>query len=426
MYREFTLAKIASMLSGRTDRAVPELVRRVTVDSRQARPGDLFFALRGQRTDGHEHAADALQRGAVAAVVDRPLATGREILVPDTLFALGQLAENYRRQWPVTTIAITGTNGKTTVRDAVAAILSMEHRVLQAQGNYNSLIGLPLTVFNLRGDEEYLIVEMGTSAPGEIRRLCEIARPAIGVITNIGPGHLAGLGSIDGVRQEKLSLAAALPAGGLCLVGDGVGEVAREGVARFALDMLDRIEITERGSCFALRGHAYFTPLLGRANIDNCLAAISLTSMLGIGYAAQRSALASLRPGAGRLEPLVWDRLLVINDAYNANPVSMKNAIDFIAPLKRRKILVLGGMLELGARSRQLHQEIGAYAAARADLILTLGEDAQDYGGEHFSGVTELVRYLAGQITGNEVVLFKASRQFRFERLISTLARVVR
>ena len=426
MVREFTVARVAAIMGGKADRMEPELVRRVTVDSRDARPGDVFFALRGQYTDGHDHAADALRRGAIAAVVNRPLGTGHEIVVPDTLLALGRLAGHYRRQWPVTTIAITGTNGKTTVRDAVAAILSRGHRVLQARGNYNSLIGLPLTIFGLRGDEEYLVVEMGTNAPGEIRRLCDIARPDVGVITNIGPGHLAGLGSIEGVRQEKLSLAAALPAGGLCLVGEMVGEVARDNVARYACDMLERVEITECGSRFSYRGNVFFTPLLGRANLENCLAALALTSMMGIDYPLQRCAVASLRPAAGRLEPMRWDRLLVINDAYNANPASMKNAVDFIAQLPRRKILVLGDMLELGPSSRRLHEETGAYAAARGDLLVTLGDGAKYYGGEHFSSMDELVHYLARQITGDEVVLFKASRQLRFERLISALARVVR
>ncbi|MBE0433022.1 UDP-N-acetylmuramoyl-tripeptide--D-alanyl-D-alanine ligase [candidate division WOR-3 bacterium] len=426
MFREFTVERITRAMHGKTDLAVPELVRRVTIDSRETGPGDLFFALRGKRTDGHNHAADALRQGAVAAVVDRPLATGREIVVSDTLRALGELARCYRNHCPVRTIGITGTNGKTTVRNLVAAILSKEHRVLRAQGNYNSLIGLPLTIFGLQGNEDYLVVEMGTNAAGEIKRLCDIARPETGVITNIGPGHLEGLGSIEGVRKEKLSLVDSLPPNGLCLVGDGVGDLARDRVARFSMSMLERVELTEYGSHFSYQSKAYVTRLLGAANVGNCLAAILLTSMLGVTYPVQRAAVAELKPNAGRLEPLVWDRLLVINDTYNANPASMKTAIDFVGQLKRRKIIVLGDMLELGAQSRKLHEETGAYAAARADLFVTLGQEARYYHGEHFAGANELVRYLSGKIAGNEVVLFKASRALRFENHIRALARVVK
>lgn len=426
MFREFTVERITRAMNGKTDLAVPELVRRVTVDSRETGPGGLFFALRGRRTDGHNHAAEALRRGAVAAVVDRPLATGREIVVSDTLFALGELAGCYRKSVPLRTIGITGTNGKTTVRNLIAAILSKEYRVLRARGNYNSLIGLPLTIFGLQGDEDYLIVEMGTNTPGEIKRLCDIARPRIGVVTNIGPGHLEGLGTIEGVTKEKLSLVDSLPPDGLCLVGDGVGELGRDRVVRFSMSMLDRVELTECGSHFSYQGNAYFTPLLGAANVSNCLAAISLTSMLGVGCPVQRAALAELGPEAGRLEPLFWDRLLVINDTYNANPASVKTAIDFVGQLKRRRIVVLGDMLELGAQSRKLHEETGAYAAARADLFVTFGQEARYYGGEHFSGANELLRYLSGKIAGNEVVLFKASRALRFEKYVEALARVVR
>jgi UDP-N-acetylmuramoyl-tripeptide--D-alanyl-D-alanine ligase len=426
MFREFVLGEIASMVNGRMDIGVPELVRRVSINSQETMPGDLFFALKGQRTDGHKYVHEALRRGALAAVVERSQSAAREIVVSDSLFALGEFARHYRQYYNVKTIGITGTNGKTTVKNLLAAILSAEARVVYTQRNYNSLIGLPLTVLRLSGNEDYLVVEMGTSAPGEIRRLCEIARPDVGVITNIGPGHLEGLRSIDGIRKEKLSLIEALPAGSLALVGEGSGESLGDGVERFSMDMLEDIIITEQGSYFSYEGNVYSTRLLGAVNLYNCLAAIRLACMLGIGYPAQRAAVAEMGPEPGRMEPLVWDRLLIINDSYNANPISMKAAIDFVRHLKRRKILVLGDMLELGEKTRELHEQVGSYAADCADLLITFVEMAEHYNGRHFTDGNRLLTYLRENITGDEVVLFKASRLLRFEQYIKALARFMR
>lgn len=426
MFREFVLGEIARMTNGRMDKGVLELVRGVSINSHQTKPGDLFFALKGQQTDGHNYVGDALRQGAVAAVVERNQSTGREILVNDSLFSLGELARHYRKRYKMKTIGITGTNGKTTVKNLVAAILRTTGQVLHTQHNYNSLIGLPLTILRLRGDEDYLIVEMGTNSPGEIKRLCEIARPDVGVITNIGPGHLQGLQSLEGVRKEKLSLIDALPENGLSLVGEGAGELVRRGVERFSGDMLEDIAITEDGSYFSCQGNAYFTKLLGIGNVYNCLAAIRLTSLLGIDYGTQRTAVARLSPEPGRMEPLRWSRLLVINDTYNANPLSMRAAIDFTRRLKRRKVFVLGDMLELGEKTRKLHEEIGLHARDSADILLTFGEQAEYYKGQHFTDRNRLIRYLREHIAGDEVLLFKASRALHFENYIETLARFMK
>jgi UDP-N-acetylmuramoyl-tripeptide--D-alanyl-D-alanine ligase len=426
MFREFVLGEIARMIDGRTQTSTLELVRGVSIDSRQTKPGDLFFALKGQRTDGHNHLREALKHGALAAVVERSQSTAHEILVSDSLFSLGEFARHYRQRVRVKTIGITGTNGKTTVKNLVAAILGARGRVLSTQHNYNSLIGLPLTIIRLHGDEDYLVVEMGTSAPGEIKRLCDIALPDIGVITNVGPGHLDGLESIDGIRREKLSLIDALPQSGFSLVGEGVGESVRGESERFSMDMLEDIVMSEHGTCFSYGGNAYFTKLLGMGNVYNCLAAIRLTSMLGIGYPEQKAVLAQLPPESGRMEPLVWDRLLVINDTYNANPASMRMAIEFTRHLKRRKIYLLGDMLELGEKARELHEEVGKHARDSADLLITFGEKAEYYNGQHFTDSNRLLRYLIENIAGDEVVLFKASRALRFETYVTTLARLMR
>jgi UDP-N-acetylmuramoyl-tripeptide--D-alanyl-D-alanine ligase len=426
MFREFALREIAKMMDGRAHSLRTEMARGVSIDSRETMPGHVFFALKGEHVDGHSFVSEAMEKGAFAAVVERTQSAVDEILVSDTLFALGEFARHYRQHFRNTTICITGTNGKTTVKNLVAVILGRESHVLYTKRNYNSLIGLPLCIFMLTGDEDFLVLEMGTSTPGEIKRLCDIARPDIGLITNIGPGHLDGLESIDGVRNEKYALIEALPPGGFSLVGEGVGAPAGKSVARFSMDMLENLRLTEHGSYFAYQGNEYFTPLLGAANAYNCLAALCLTAMMGIGYVAQRSGLASVKPEPGRLEPMIWDRLLVLNDTYNANPKSMKSAIDFVGRLERRTICVLGDMLELGEQSRRLHEEVGSYARNSADLLVTLGRQSEYYGGKHFTSDNELLRYLKENVRGDEVILFKASRALHFERFVNGLSRLLR
>ena len=426
MFREFMLTDIVKMLNGQAQLAGQDLVRGVTIDSRNAKPGELFFALRGSRTDGHRYVEDALKQGVLAAVVEERQSMTGEILVLDSLFALGELARNYRSLFEVQTVGITGTNGKTTVKNLIASILKQKYRVLHTEKNYNSLIGLPLTVLNLSGDEDYLVVEMGTSAPGEIERLCDIAEPHNGVITNIGPGHLDGLGSIEGVRKEKFSLIDALPAGGFALVGEGAGGSGRKNAITFSMDMLDSVELTEQGSTFSYRGKTFFTRLLGLSNVYNCLAAISLTSRLAVDYQTQYEGIAAMHPEPGRLQAIKVGESLIIDDTYNANPVSMKAAIDFVAQLDRKKVFVLGDMLELGEESKGLHRDTGEYARKYADLLVTFGHESKHYKGVHFSSALKLLQFLVENTRGDEVILFKASRALHFERFIDCLPRLLR
>ena len=426
MFHEFALGEVIRMMNGVSLISGQELVRGVSIDSRTVRPGDLFFALKGSRTDGHEFVDAALRKGALAAVVRQGYAIPQGIQIQDTLFALGELARSYRTHFNVKTIGITGTNGKTTVKNLVAAILERCSKVVATNKNYNSLIGLPLTVFRVSGDEEYLVLEMGTNAPGEIKRLCDIAAPDIGMITNVGPGHLAGLDSIEGIRKEKLSLIESLPEGGIGMVGEGVDTVLPGNVKRLSADLLDRVVITEHGSTFTVGGKFFSTGLLGAGNVYNCLAAICLTSELGIAYEVQRAAIAEARTESGRMEPIRMGDLLIIDDTYNANPVSMKAAIDFAAQSARRRIFVLGDMLELGARSETLHREVGAYAQQYADVFVSYGAEARVYGGRHFTEQIELIRYLAAWMRGDEIVLIKASRALRFENIVHGLVRMLR
>lgn len=414
---------IVRMIGGEIKVRGMELVRGISINSKSTMPGDLFFALKGEHTDGHFYINEAFDNGAVGVVVQKYTHTGLEILVSDTLFALGQLAKEYRNLFHPKTIGITGTNGKTTVKNVIGAILNKRYRTLCTKKNYNSLIGVPLTLFELSEEEDYLVVEMGTSSHGEIKRLCEIAQPSIGVITNIGPGHLEGLKSIDEIRKEKLSLVSSLPDDGFALLGDGVGDVERKNILRFSLDMLEDIELEECGSRFTYRGTEFSTPLLGLGNVYNCLAAICLTSEIGIEPDDQREAVAEVRAEPGRLEPIHHNDLLIINDTYNANPVSMKTSIDFVAALKRKKVFVLGDMKELGKQSKKLHQEVGKYAKKHCDVFLSCGDNARHYRGKHFKNKAALARHLIKNLDGDEVILVKASRAMRFEEIVERIMR---
>lgn len=423
MFRTFMMNAVTQMIGGDTRMWSLELVHGVSINSKTTKAGDLFFALKGERTDGHKYTKEALDNGAVGVVVEKRTGAEREIVVSDTLFALGTFAQKYRCLFSPQTIGITGTNGKTTVKNLIATILNKKYCIVYTKKNYNSLIGLPLTILELSGNEAYLIVEMGTSSPGEIKRLCEIAQPHIGLITNVGPGHLQGLESIDGIRREKLSLIDALPSHGFGLIGEGVGDVRRANVSKFSLDMLEHIELSESGSCFVYNGNNYFTPLIGIGNVYNCSAALCLTSRMGIEYDIQREALAEAQPEPGRLEPVRHDGLFIVNDTYNANPVSMKAAIDFVAGLERKRIFVFGDMRELGKESKKLHAEVGAYARQRCELLLTLGDEARLYKGKHFKDKGALTRYLIENLGGDEAILIKASRALQFEDIVEELLR---
>ncbi len=426
MFRELMIKDVAKMVNSRTTLNSLELVRGVSIHSKTTTPGDLFFALKGERTDGHRYIHEALMNGACAAVVQETTNAAYEILVNDTLFAMGQLAQKYRSSFDPRTIAITGTNGKTTVKNLVGAILTKKYSVLCSKKNYNSLIGLPLTLFALSPEKDYLVVEMGTSNPGEIARLCEITKPHIGIITNIGPGHLKGLGSIDGVRKEKLSLIEALPKDGFALVGEGIADNKEENINVFSLTMCKDIQLNEHGSYFTYNENRFFSPLLGIGNVFNCLAALCLTTHLCFEYEVQRAALADVKPESGRMEPLYCGGLFIINDTYNANPVSMKAAIDFTTTLQREKVFVLGDMLELGKQTNALHEEVGHYAKNHCDLLLTYGDTAQLYPGIHFKDKSQLTHYLVNNLNGDEVVLVKASRALHFEDIVLDLMKLWR
>ena len=378
-------------------------IEAVSTDSRTAAPGTLFVALRGVRHDGHDFAAEALRRGAAAVLVDRVPAgvdPRRALVVRDTLRALGDLAAYTRQRWGGRVAAITGSNGKTTTKELLAAICAQARfppprtGVLKTRANENNLIGLPLTLLRLLGDEAVAVLEMGMNAPGEIARMTEIASPDLGLVTNVGPAHLEGLGSVAGVAAAKGELFAGMrPAAAIAVNMDD------EWVVRIAAGFVGRRiefgqgrEVTASGVddrgfdgvAFTLHVGARRAPvrlrLAGRHNVQNALGAAAVAHGLGIDLDQIAAGLAAAEAPKMRMQVIrLANGVTVVNDAYNANPASTEAALDALARTPGRAIAVLGEMRELGAESAEWHRRVGAHAAAcGVRWLLAVGPGAAD------------------------------------------------
>ncbi|MGA9574122.1 MAG: UDP-N-acetylmuramoyl-tripeptide--D-alanyl-D-alanine ligase, partial [Lysobacterales bacterium] len=344
----------------------------VTSDSRQVVPGMLFAALPGESFDGHDYVRQAMDRGAVAALVSRSVpADLPQLQVGDVLHALGTLAGHWRLQCPAKVVGITGSNGKTTVKEMVANILRQAGEVLATRGNYNNELGLPLTVFQLKKTHDYAVLEMGASKPGDIAYLAAIARPDVGLITNIGPAHLQGFISVEGVARAKGEMFAALTAQGTAVINaaepwvdlwletNQAGRVfyfnghGKEHIQ--AHDVGDEVVVNTPVGNFSLQ-----LPLPGLHNLTNALAATAVCLALDIPLALIRSGLESVSPVPGRLSLKQASRgWTVIDDTYNANPASLYAALQVLASQGGEPWLVMGDMKELGSDSRKMHAELG-------------------------------------------------------------------
>jgi len=422
----------------------------VGTDSRADCAGQLFVALRGERFDGHEYVAAAQAAGAVAAMVDQPLPLDLpQWVVDDTRLGLGRLAAAWRDRFPGRVIAITGSNGKTTVKEMVAAILSQAGRVRATRGNLNNDIGMPLTLLSAR-DEDFLVLEMGANHHGEIGYMTEIARPEVALITNAGRAHLEGFGSVEGVARAKGEIARGLPEDGVFVVsGDspylGLWRELAEGrrMLTFALDGAadltagtESIGVEWGGAGFRTTFTARVADedwplalsLAGQHNVRNALAASAGALALGLDRAAIAAGLESLTPVKGRLYPRLCREIGVIDDSYNANPDSIAAAIAVLAGLTGRRTLVLGDLGELGADAARLHAEVGEQAhAAGLDRLFTVGtlsaeaSRAFGAGAEHFADQGALLNRLKADLKPGDRVLVKGSRLARMERIVEAL-----
>ena len=417
----------------------------ISTDTRSLGPGALFVALVGEHHDGHAHLAGARDRGAAAAVVRRstPDVPGLELLrVEDTLHAYGDLAHARRKEVGGPVVAVTGTNGKTSTKEMLAAVLRTRFRTHATRLNLNNLVGVPLTILESPADTEALVVEAGANLPGEIPRYREIIEPSIAVITNVAEGHLEGFGSLEGVMQEKLALVRDVP---LAVVGTepaALAEQARHLARRVVTAGLQAAERKARDIRIDELGRASFTaddrrislPLPGRHLAANAMLAWAVAEELGLDLDACAEALGRLALPGGRSELLQLGALTVLNDCYNANPQSFASVIATARAMRegRRLVFVAGTMRELGTESGRLHAQVAEQLALlKPDLLAVVGDFVpaiapwQDALGSRLvsaPGPLQLGPLLAERLAGDELVVLKASRGVALERIIPFLA----
>jgi UDP-N-acetylmuramoyl-tripeptide--D-alanyl-D-alanine ligase len=449
-----TAAQILSATSGSL--AAGEAATAVTglsTDSRTTKPGDVFFALIGERFDGHNFLRQAATAKAAAIVISSGAVsdqltefTGPVIVVADTQRALGDLAAWYRGRFEGTVVAITGSCGKTTVKEMLGQILAAHLRGQRPQSSFNNSVGVPLTILRSEPDDDFLVLELGTNAPGEMRRLAEIARPDLAVVTCVGPSHLEGLRSLEGVAEEKEHLVRALGADGVAVLNfddervRAMGEATRGRVVTFGTTggdvRAERIEVGPDGVRFALEtGVEIRLPAPGRHNVLNALAAVTAARQFGLADDAIAAALTQYRSPKMRLaRTVLGEGVTLIDDAYNANPMSSGAALEVLClqPKTGRYVLVQGDMLELGAESERRHEELGrAIAASCVGLLVTVGPltratslaaaERGDLVRFHFGDSQAASGEVVELLAPGDVVLVKGSRGLAMEHVVAAI-----
>ncbi len=443
-----TLSAVAQRVRGEL-RGADAAFAAVSTDSRGISRGDLFVALVGERFDGHDFLADVHAKGAAGAMVARPQALElSQIHVDDTRLGLGRLAHAWRQGFDIPVVGVTGSNGKTTVKEMIAAILGVRHQVLATRGNLNNDIGVPLTLLRLSAEHEAAVVEMGANHAGEIEYLASLAEPVVGVVTNAAAAHLEGFGSLDGVVAAKGELFRALPADGTAVINldDPAADRWRAmtaatrmlgfGLSRSAFSSVTGPMTVDGGvSRFTLRlGEARCPiqlPLLGRHNVVNALAAAAAAHALGATLDDIAAGLAACRGVGGRLQVVAGrGHARLIDDSYNANPASVRAAIEYLAAQPGCRWLVLGDMAELGADAVTLHEQVGAYAADQGlDGLVAVGElaaaaaSAFGRGAVAVADLPAVVATLEDQLNEDLTVLIKGSRCMGLEAVVAALAR---
>ena len=451
-----SLSRIAEFVSAAGGFDPEHLARGYSIDSRTVGSGQLFFAVKGERLDGHDFVERALRNGAIAAVVRKdqlgryPCET-QLLAVDDTLVALQTLATAVRKLWGKPLIAVTGSAGKTTTKEAIAHVLSTRFQVLKSEGNFNNHFGLPLMLLKLEPEYDVAVVEMGMSHAGEIRALAKIARPEIGVVTNVAPVHLEFFDSLAGIARAKYELVESLPANGVAVLNADDGYVSQFGRdfkgkvvmygTRAAADV--RAEnVQSKGTGGAefdvvigrVRAHATL-PLVGEHNVLNALAAVAVGLERGLKPAEAVGALAMLAPADKRGQVLQVGNITVINDCYNSNPKALEAMVDALATMTaKRRIVVAGEMLELGLAGGEMHRRAGEHIAEKKiDALVGVGglaqamvEGARKAGtpAEFVATPEEAGEWLASEARDGDVVLLKASRGVKLEKALETWKRL--
>lgn len=420
----------------------------VSTDSRTIEESELFVALKGANHNGHDYLEAAFARGATAAVVGadeakrRGLVQSRYVVVHDTLFALGELARSYRRKMKARIVAVTGSNGKTTVKNLIYEIISRNRSALRSEGNFNNLVGVPLSIFRLRDVHHSAVFELGMSARGEIARLAEISSPDVAVITNVGPVHLEFLKGVDEVAAAKLEMLEHIRKGGTLIVNGDDERLARKlgGISiqtiRFGLGEHNDVKPGEleldglQFSHFNINGEHIHLRLPGMHNVYNALAAWAVASAMDIEPSQAAAAINKFHTEGMRSEVVTLNDVTLMIDCYNANPVSTKSALETLSRMNcgGRRMAVLGDMLELGEESVSYHEEIGQLARRlKIDVILGFGPLARhiikSFGdnGFHFGAKEGLTNRLIQTVNKGDVILFKGSRGMALEDVVDRL-----
>jgi UDP-N-acetylmuramoyl-tripeptide--D-alanyl-D-alanine ligase len=419
-----------------------------SVDTRTQNPGDVYIALRGPNHDGHDFVAAAVEKGAAAAVVegggsgDRPdwqAEACPTLVVPDTERALQDLALWARQRWGGRVIGVTGSAGKTTTKDAIAHLLEAELATGKTKGNFNNHVGVPLSLLRLPDACRAGVIEMGMNHAGEIRRLAEIARPDIGVVTNVGYAHVEFFDSIEGIAAAKRELIEGLPPDGVAVLNADDARVSRFsevhpgrtvtfGFSEGADVRADNVEYGAAGTRFRSLGVDFESPMSGRHAVMNLLAAIAVARVFGIAAERLRGAVAGFNVGDMRGQRMTHRGIVIWNDCYNSNPEAAQSMLDVLreTPAARR-IAVLGEMLELGSSGDELHRRVGRYAAGRADLLIgvrgaarAMVEAAVDAGVEaqFFEDPAEAGERARAVARSGDAVLFKGSRGVKVEKAL--------
>jgi len=457
------------VLAGDASPSAKRRIRGISTDSRSIRRGDLFVALKGDRFDGHEFVPAVLAQGAAGAIVHdeyrlpqakgaRGEATGRAepflFGVRDPLFAYQQLATHHRSRFEIPVVAVTGSNGKTTTKEMVVGVLVQRWRTLKTEGNFNNRIGVPHTLFRLTARHQAAVIEMGVDQQGQTTRLCEIVRPTIGIITNIGPDHLEFFGSMEGSAQAKAELLDLLPENGTAILNaddpyfDYLAARAQCRVVSFGLSERADVRATHvssdprQGTTFRLllpgksRHTLVSIKVHGAHNVSNALAAAATGFVLNLSGATIAQGLAKFRPAAMRSQVVTHHGVQIINDCYNANPASMKAALQLLAQWSpaRERVAVLGDMLELGRDTQQMHRDVGEFLAgltlSRLIACGTLGREIAEgarRAGMPGSAIAEVsdaaaaAEYLRTMVRQGDVVLVKASRGMKMEQIVQVL-----
>ena len=431
----------------------------IVTDTRKIEAGVLFVALKGERFNGEDFAADALQKGAAGVLVSTGCseenlkkaqgAGGTLLQAEDTLAAYQKIGRAWRLNFDLPVVAITGSNGKTTTKDLTAAALSARGPVAKTQGNFNNEIGLPLTLLSIRPEHQAAVVEIGMRGLHQIEALAPLAAPTVGIVTNVGETHMELLGSLENIAQAKAELVEALPAGGTAILnGDNKYVAAMKGkapagvhVMTFGIEKAADVrgeDIRTEGTStlfvavYAGERHEYRVPMVGRHNVYNALAAIAAGFALGFSAEEIRQGLLSLEATKMRFECSELKGWQIVNDAYNASPASMKAAIETLSEMaKGRKIAVMGDMLELGAVAEEAHREVGRELAehgftavlTRGDLgsLIAAGAESKGLTAYRCASHKEAAEKLHSILQPGDTVLFKGSRGMQMEKIIDLL-----